>query len=43
MELNKEKTKVVDLLKEEAFGFLGFDLRRVRKREQNGYFSRAKQ
>ena len=38
VELNKEKTKVVDLLKGEAFGFLGFHLRRVRKREQNGYF-----
>jgi RNA-directed DNA polymerase len=38
VELNKEKTKVVDLLKGEAFGFLGFDLRRVRKRERNGYF-----
>jgi RNA-directed DNA polymerase len=37
VELNKEKTKVVDLLKGEAFGFLGFDLRRVRKRERNGY------
>ncbi|MGH9398644.1 MAG: group II intron maturase-specific domain-containing protein [Terriglobia bacterium] len=31
-------TKVVDLLKGEAFGFLGFDLRRVRKREGNGYY-----
>jgi len=30
-ELNEEKTKVVNLLKGEAFGFLGFDLRRVRK------------
>jgi RNA-directed DNA polymerase len=37
VELNQEKTKVVDLLKGEAFGFLGFDLRRVRKRERNGY------
>ena len=32
VELNQEKTKVVDTLKGEAFGFLGFDLRRVRKR-----------
>ena len=32
VELNKEKTKMVDTLKGEAFGFLGFDLRRVRKR-----------
>src|SRR5712691_9038249 len=38
VELNKEKTKVVDTLKGEAFGFLGFDLRRVRKRTRNGYF-----
>ena len=29
VELNKEKTKVVDLLNGEAFGFLGFDLRSV--------------
>lgn len=36
--LNREKTQVVDLLKEEAFGFLGFDLRRVRKRKGNGYY-----
>src|SRR5487761_70525 len=38
VELNGEKTKVVDLLKGEAFGFLGFDLRRVRKREGNGSY-----
>jgi group II intron reverse transcriptase/maturase len=38
VELNKEKTKVVDLLKGEAFGFLGFDLRSVRKRKRDGYF-----
>jgi hypothetical protein len=38
VELNKEKTKVVDLLKGEAFGFLGFDLRSVRKRGRDGYF-----
>jgi len=38
VELNREKTKVVDTLKGEAFGFLGFDLRRVRKRERNGYY-----
>jgi RNA-directed DNA polymerase len=37
VELNKEKTKVVDLLKGEAFGFLGFDLRRVRKRKRDGH------
>ena len=36
VELNQEKTKVVDLLKGEAFGFLGFDLRRVRKSSKEG-------
>src|SRR6266576_1977897 len=38
VELNQEKTKVVDLLKGEAFGFLGFDLRRIRKRKGNGHY-----
>jgi RNA-directed DNA polymerase len=38
VELNQEKTKVVNLLQGEAFGFLGFDLRRVRQRSGNGYF-----
>jgi group II intron reverse transcriptase/maturase len=38
VELNQEKTKVVDTLKGEAFGFLGFDLRRVRKRKGNGHY-----
>ena len=37
VELNREKTKMVDTLKGEAFGFLGFDLRRVRKRQKAGY------
>jgi hypothetical protein len=36
--LNREKTKIVDTLKDEAFGFLGFDLRRMRKREKAGYY-----
>lgn len=36
--LNPEKTKVVDTLKGEAFGFLGFDLRRIRNRQGTGYF-----
>src|SRR5215471_12001662 len=40
VELNKEKTKVVDLLKGEAFGFLGIELRRSRKRK-GGYFIRV--
>jgi len=38
VELNREKTRVVNLLEGEAFGFLGFDLRRVRKRGGNGHF-----
>jgi len=38
VELNQKKTKVVDTLKGEAFGFLGFDLRRVRKRKGNGHY-----
>ena len=38
VELNREKTRMVDMLNGEAFGFLGFDLRRVRKRKGNGYF-----
>jgi len=36
--LNLEKTKLVDTLAGEAFGFLGFDLRRVRKRKGEGYY-----
>lgn len=36
--LNQEKTKLVDTLKGDAFGFLGFDLRRVRKRKGDGYY-----
>ena len=35
VELNAEKTKVVNTLHGDAFGFLGFDLRRVQNR-QNG-------
>jgi RNA-directed DNA polymerase len=38
VELNQEKNKMVNLLKGEAFGFLGFDLRRVRKRKAGDYF-----
>jgi len=30
VQVNEEKTRVVDLTKEERFGFLGFDFRRVR-------------
>jgi group II intron reverse transcriptase/maturase len=36
--LNPEKTKLVNALRGEAFGFLGFDLRRVPKRQGDGYF-----
>jgi len=38
VELNAEKTKVVNTLDGEAFGFLGFDLRRVRNRQKDHYF-----
>jgi RNA-directed DNA polymerase len=38
VELNREKTKVVDTLKGKAFGFLGFDLRRVPKRKGSGHY-----
>ena len=36
--VNPEKTKLVNTLHDEAFGFLGFDLRRVRKRTGKGYY-----
>ena len=36
--LNTEKTKVVDTLSGEAFGFMGFDIRRVLNREKSRYF-----
>jgi RNA-directed DNA polymerase len=36
VELNREKTKVVNVLKGEAFGFLGFDMRCVEKRDKSG-------
>jgi len=36
--INEEKTKVVNTLNGETFGFLGFDFRRVPKKEGNGYF-----
>ena len=32
MEINEEKSRKVDLLKGEKFGFLGFEYRRVRSR-----------
>jgi group II intron reverse transcriptase/maturase len=36
--MNAEKTKVVNTLDGEAFGFLGFELRRISKRESSGHF-----
>jgi RNA-directed DNA polymerase len=36
--VNTEKTKIVDLLRGEAFEFLGFELRRVPNRARDGYF-----
>ena len=36
--LNIEKTRMVDMLKGESFGFLGFDLRRVLNRQRTGHF-----
>jgi group II intron reverse transcriptase/maturase len=38
VEMNLEKTKVVNTLNGEAFGFLGFDLRRVRLRSNDKYY-----
>jgi hypothetical protein len=38
VELNLEKTKIVNTLECEAFGFLGFDLRRIEKRNEKGSF-----
>src|SRR5262245_51640113 len=36
--MNREKTTVVNLRTDEAFAFLGFEVRRVRKRTRNGPF-----
>lgn len=38
VELNTEKTAIVNTLEGEAFGFLGFDLRRVAKRHRSDCF-----
>jgi group II intron reverse transcriptase/maturase len=38
VKLNEEKTKIVDVLKGEAFGYLGFDIRRVLNRKGSGHF-----
>ena len=34
VEINEEKSRVVDLGKGESFGFLGFEFRRVRSRDE---------
>lgn len=38
VELNLEKTRMVNVLKGESFAFLGFDIRRVPNRRRTGYF-----
>lgn len=38
VKLNTEKTKVVNILNGETFGFLGFDFRRILNRERSGYY-----
>ncbi|MCF8021297.1 MAG: hypothetical protein K9L17_01140 [Clostridiales bacterium] len=38
VELNLEKTRMVNVLKGESFSFLGFDFRRVQNRSKTGYF-----
>ena len=36
--INRDKTRIVNTLKGEAFTFLGFDFRRVPKKRNSGYF-----
>ena len=38
VELNMEKTRMVELLKGEAFEFLGFDIRRIQNRSRTRYY-----
>ena len=38
VELNREKTRIVDTLTGDAFGFLGFEIRRVLSRAKNRHF-----
>ena len=38
VEVNREKTKGVDIIRGETFAFLGFEFRRVRKRTGDGHF-----
>jgi RNA-directed DNA polymerase len=42
VELNTEKTKMVDLKKNETFGFLGFDFRRVKTKSGKWGVHRSK-
>jgi len=37
VEVNREKTTVVDMIRGETFTFLGFEVRRVRKRTGDGH------
>jgi len=41
VELNEEKSRMVDLTKDESFGFLGFEFRRVRSRKGAWYAYKA--
>jgi RNA-directed DNA polymerase len=36
--INGEKSRIINILSGESFGFLGFDIRRVPKKEGDGYF-----
>ena len=36
--INMEKTRIVNMLSKESFGFLGFDFRRAPRRKRKGYF-----
>jgi RNA-directed DNA polymerase len=41
--INRDKTRIVNTLKGEAFTFLGFDFRRVPKKREDGHFIRMTQ
>jgi RNA-directed DNA polymerase len=36
--INRDKTRIVNTLNKESFGFLGFDFRRVPKKRSHGVF-----
>lgn len=38
VKLNEEKSKIVNVLKGESFGYLGFDIRRILNKRSDGYF-----